>query len=564
MTPLDPRAEAELAAAFTRIHLGLAAADTDDAVLRAVAGAVVSHGPNVLRLYTLHDDDGDELPSSAELASVWHSGVCPAEDPLLGRRFDVADHPVLARWLAAPHQPLVLHDLAADPRPGALAQERSAQALVVLPLRAGAPPAWLGVLVLSWPIVHIPSPRERPAYDLIARAVAEALAVRRTLREHQRALDELGTFEVTAAALAESAGLDDVLAALSEPAQAAGATWAALWLRAGDGADARLVRVAPSPAGQAPERPLADLADLFARSDEPCLFEHVDPDILGPGARIAGVRAALLLPLVHQGRPLGLIELGWPAPRGFPRELQRLYTDIAGLAAAALVGRAALLGLAPDAFGGRVVVDVDTRAIVEQDPRVAALFAAHPELAAAHAAAVADALDASTIVRRTLELGETTFELLAGPELAEPGRATAVLQDISALHARERERLRARDHLLAAQATLLARQAVPVLPLSPTTVALPLVGPLDGARADQLAAVVAALPDATRAAILDLTHTPSVDPAAAAALAALLPRLRARGIDPILTGLRPEHGLADLPARPLPDALGAALLPRPA
>lgn len=554
MSTPDPRAEAELAAAFTRVHLGLAEADTDDAVLRAVAHAVVSHGPHALRLYTLHDDI-DALPSTAELASVWQAGICPAEDPLLGRRFAVGDHPVLARWLAAPTRPLVLHDLAADPR----AHDRSTQALVVLPLRGGD--AWLGALVLSWPIEHTPSPRERAVYDLIARAVSASLAARRALQRHQHAVDEANTLHVAAAALAEAASLDDVHAALAEPAQAAGATWTALWACVRDDGG-RLHRVAPAPApGDSPPRPLAELADLFARPHEPCLFDQVDPDSLDPGARLAEVRAGLRLPLAVAGRPVGLLELGWPTPRSVPSELQHLYAALDELAATALVSRAALVDLAVD-DGAHGTVEFTAGAPAEHDEVAGRLLAAHPELATALTAAFAEASAAKAIVRRTAELGDVTLELLvAADEL--PGEGVAVLQDISSERRAEAERLRARDALLAAQTALLARQTVPVLPLSDAAVAVPLLGPIDVDRAAQLRDTAAGLGAPVRAAIVDLTNVPAIDPAAAAALADVAATLRARGVEPVFTGIRPELGLGDLPARGLGDALGAALLARP-
>src|SRR5690606_767676 len=138
----DPRAEAgfsgpqglELAATFARGIHALAQADTDDAVLRAIASIASAYGPSLIRLYSLRDDPGDPgshdprfldpsgpraprtgrpsgpapVPTHAELSSTWQAGVCPMEDPLLGRPFALADHPVLARWLAAPGQPLVL------------------------------------------------------------------------------------------------------------------------------------------------------------------------------------------------------------------------------------------------------------------------------------------------------------------------------------------------------------------------------------------------------------------------------------------------------------------------
>jgi anti-anti-sigma regulatory factor len=535
--PRPPGLDAELAAAFARLTLALAEADTDDAVLRAVAQVVGAQGPNILRLYTLHDT-GAAAPQTAELASLWHSGVCPAEDPLLGRRFSLADHPVLARWLAAPHQPLVRHDLAADPKPAAHAHERSAQALVVLPLRSEDPPTWLGVLVLSWPIVHIPAPRERAVHELLMRSVAAFLAARRALREHQRELDEASAVYVAAATLAEAADLEEILAALAEPGLAAGASSASLWLATGGD---RMVRVAPPGEGEPPARSLAELADLFGRPNELCLVEPVDADMFeAPGA--------LLLPLARDGRPIGLLELGWQAARGLPEELRRLYAAVAGPAAAALAGRALL------AEAAELATRSPVGAVIADDALAPGLSAAVVEAVRAAAAA---AQEGGAELRRTVADGDRVFELRASPVIrGGEVRGVAVVADITADRRAEAEHQQAREALLLRQAALQARQANPPIPLAPGVVALALAGAVDVARARQLVEVAAGLTGGQ--VLVDLTGVSALDPDAAAELAHAAVELRARGVEATFTGVRPEFG--DLPSRPLAEALAAALV----
>ncbi|HEY8377762.1 MAG TPA: hypothetical protein VIK91_14805, partial [Nannocystis sp.] len=359
----------ELLSTLARAILGLVEADTDDAVLRAVASVASAYGPAVIRLYTLRDARPSvpgAVPTHAELASVWQAGVCPAEDPLLGRPFALADHPVLARWLAAPTRPLVLHDLAADPL--AAAQPGATQALVVLPLKVGDPPRWPGLIVLSWKIVHIPGPRERLAYNLLARVVASLLADRDDLRAHQRALDEANTVHVVALALADAGGHDDILAALAEPALAVDAASAGLWLRDPARPDRLVLRAATGDdvgeVGLA-ERPLAAVAGLFARVNEPWLFEQAPARDVAVAAPDPGpLHGAVLLPLGWDGWEAGLVELRWPSPRAIPAGLRRLYASVAGAAAISLTGELLLaaacrpgvdLGAVPAAV---LVVDV--------------------------------------------------------------------------------------------------------------------------------------------------------------------------------------------------------------
>lgn len=537
--------EAELAAAFARLTLALAEADTDDAVLRAIAQILGAQGPNVLRLYTLHDTGG-AAPQTAELSSVWHSGVCPAEDPLLGRRFALADHPVLARWLAAPHQPLVRHDLAADPKPAAHAHERSAQALLVLPLRssdtATEPPAWVGVLIVSWPIVHIPASRERAVHELVTRSVSASLAARRALREHQRALDEASAVYVAAATLAEAADTEEILAALAEPGLAAGASSAALWLPAGGD---RLDRVAPAADGPPPTRSLADLADLFARPNELCLIEPVDADMFeAPGA--------LLLPLARDGRPIGLLELGWQAARGLPEELRRLYAAVAGPAAAALAGRTLL------AAAAELATRLPVAAVLADDALSAGLG---PVAVDAVRGAALAAQEGGAELRRTLADDGRVFDLRASPVIrGGEVRGVAVLSDITDDQRADAARERAREALMQQQAALQARQASPPIRLSPGVVALPFAGAVDLARARLLDDVAGSLAEGVKQLLVDLTNATAVEPDAAAELARATAELRARGVEVVFSGVRPELGdVGDLPARPLADLLTAAL-----
>lgn len=549
MSTPDPRAE-EVALALSRVHLALAEADTDDAVLRAAALVLAAYGPSVIRLYTLF---GDGDPVTAELASVWQGGVCPVEDPLIGRRFALADHPVLARWLAAPRRPLVLHDLAADPRPGGH-EGRSAQALVVQPL-VDAEAGWLGVLVFSWPIVHIPNPRERLVYDLLARALAAALAGRKALSAHQQALDEANALYVASAGLAEARALDEILAALAEPAQVAGAVWAGLWLPEGD----LLVRRAPADE-PIPARSLAAADDLFARPNEPCLDEHVPEDTLDPGAREAGAQALLRLPLAWDGHRAGLLELGWTDARAVPRELQRLYAAVAGRAAVLLAGRVLLAEAARALAAGTSHADLRFAVVVSEGPASPRSNAAAGRLLARAGdelhALVHDALASGERSRRELEVrldGTSLWiEVLAEGDIA-------VLQDITAHKRAERERLLARGELIRRQSVLLARRALPVIPLSDEVVLLQLPGPLDPARTRQLAEVAASIGGGVQAVVLDIAAALPLDPGTLAELAGVAHGLQARGLRPVFSGtlFDPEAKLASF--RNLTDALAATL-----
>lgn len=594
----DPRAEAgfhgpqgvELATTFARALLALVEADTDDAVLRAVASAVGSYGPSLIRFYTLRDDPGDPgphdprfiersgprpvetdaVPTHAELSSVWQGGICPAADPLLGRPFALVDHPVLARWLAAPRQALVLHDLAADPRPGAHPGERQSQALVVLPLTTGgAEPRWPGVLVLSWRIVHIPSPRERLVYDMLGAAVASLLVARDALRDHQRAIDEANTIYVAALALAEAGDIEETLAALAEPAQAIDAQTAALWLR--DPADP--THLVQRGGGEPARRPLADLAGLFARPNEPWLFEQlrtdtppeIEPGAPSPASSAHG--ATLLLPLAWGGREVALLELGWATPRPLPTALRRLYAALAGPAAVTLAGRALLdQAIAAAASGDPAALEAVPAAVIvaeEGGLRGNAAWAGlslpqDPDspLLAALAAARASGQELRREVART-----PTLTAFVAPLPRSPGAVVAVLLDTWDDARAERLRNEGREVLLERLVPLQSRRAIPVLPLIDGLSVIPLVGALDEARAQQLAEVAGAAPRGPRTIILDFTGVTSVDPATAAVVHDAAHELVARGVSVILSAV-PEvlsSALAFERIDTLGDALASAL-----
>jgi anti-anti-sigma regulatory factor len=597
----DPRAEVgfhgpqgvELATTFARALLALVEADTDDAVLRAVASAVGSYGPSLIRFYTLRDDPGDpgphdprfldrsgprpraaepgadNVPTHAELSSVWQAGICPATDPLLGRPFALADHPVLARWLAAPRQALVLHDLAADPRLSAQPGERQAQALVVLPLTTGGPePRWPGVLVLSWKIVHIPSPRERLVYDMLGAAVASFLVARDALRDHQRAIDEANTIYVAALALAEAADIDETLAALAEPAQAIEAQTATLWLR--DPADP--TQLALRAGGEPARRPLAELAGLFARPNEPWLFEQVQADAppeIEPGApRPAGSAhgATLLLPLAWGGQEVALLELGWATPRPLPTALRRLYAALAGPAAVTLAGRALLAqALAAASAGGAGLDAVPVAAVLAGDGGLrgnaawAALNLPQGPDSPLHAA-LAAARESGQEVRREVSRAPT-LTAFAAPLPGVAGAVVAVLLDTGDDTRAERQRNDAREALLERLVPLQAQRAVPALPLVDGLTVIPLVGALDEARAEQLREVAGAVAPGPRTVILDFTGVTSVEPATAAVVHEAAHGLVARGASVLLSAVPPalSQALAFERADTLGDALASAL-----
>lgn len=120
--------------------------------------------------------------------------------------------------------------------------------------------------------------------------------------------------------------------------------------------------------------------------------------------------------------------------------------------------------------------------------------------------------------------------------------AVAVITDVTERNRVESERAAYRDELIRAQAQALAERSTPLVPLSDEIVAMPLVGTLDRERADQVidTLLTGCAARKARVAILDVTGVPHADTAVASALLRAAAAVRLLGVEPILTGIRPD------------------------
>ncbi|HEX9373026.1 MAG TPA: STAS domain-containing protein [Roseiflexaceae bacterium] len=173
--------------------------------------------------------------------------------------------------------------------------------------------------------------------------------------------------------------------------------------------------------------------------------------------------------------------------------------------------------------------------------------------------ALADALAREQELARVRDsLDQTVSERTADLRIA--------LADIEAHAADLRAVLAENDQ----QRTLIRELSVPVLPVDPTTLVIPLVGPLDSARLRDLQeqALHAVQRLSAGRLLLDITGVPLVDSHVAQGLLAVLQATRLLGAETALVGIRPEVAQAlvslgvDLSAmrsyRDLQTAIGAA------
>lgn len=114
--------------------------------------------------------------------------------------------------------------------------------------------------------------------------------------------------------------------------------------------------------------------------------------------------------------------------------------------------------------------------------------------------------------------------------------------DVTERKREEDERRRLQEEIIAVQAAALAELSTPLIPISASIVAMPLIGSIDGARAQRIIDTLLQGISDTRArtAILDITGVAVVDTEVANALLRAARAVRLLGAEVILTGIRPD------------------------
>jgi rsbT co-antagonist protein RsbR len=118
----------------------------------------------------------------------------------------------------------------------------------------------------------------------------------------------------------------------------------------------------------------------------------------------------------------------------------------------------------------------------------------------------------------------------------------SIVHDLTEQQLAEQERLALQDQVIAAQQAALRELSTPLIPLADHVVAMPLIGSVDSARAQQIVEELLAGVAANRAttAIIDITGVPIVDTQVAGALLRAAQAVELLGSRVVLTGIRPE------------------------
>jgi len=117
-----------------------------------------------------------------------------------------------------------------------------------------------------------------------------------------------------------------------------------------------------------------------------------------------------------------------------------------------------------------------------------------------------------------------------------------VLSDVTARKRAEAERLQLQDEVIRVQAAALAERSSPIIPITDEILVLPIIGSIDVDRGQQVLATILEGTAQRRAkvAIIDITGVGTVDTQAATALIGAARALRLLGVEPILSGIRPD------------------------
>jgi rsbT co-antagonist protein RsbR len=118
----------------------------------------------------------------------------------------------------------------------------------------------------------------------------------------------------------------------------------------------------------------------------------------------------------------------------------------------------------------------------------------------------------------------------------------SIVRDLTSEQLAEQERIALQDQVIAAQQAALRELSTPLIPLADHVVAMPLIGSVDSARAQQIVEELLSGVAANRAttAIIDITGVPIVDTQVAGALLRAAQAVELLGSRVVLTGIRPE------------------------
>ncbi|MFO0576934.1 MAG: GAF domain-containing protein [Polyangia bacterium] len=595
------------------LHTELVQTETDRELLARLAGYLARWRPLAINLIQFTLGESGE-PVEGHVSAVWSRGEVRQVEPGY-RRFKVGHYGISKLWLHAPHQPVLLSDIASDPRADSNLREGAAalgyRAVMVMPLYSENNGGWQGMVSVNWAEPRTFSHAEFAVCRLLMASLATHIGGQRSKDALRTTLAETELLHEVSKRLNGATSLDETLRALAQPAPFADEldailcsfergdkdkdTGGAMWLTVMHGwHEGREYQ--NSPVGTR-----INLGDLpFARlyldsPGEPILIGDVETDprldeVSRAMYRHQGVRATLLLALMLQGRWVGLLNLSWQRPMELGERERRIYRSLAKQAAL-LVDNRLMLDRLQASLEQTEQKSATLRALLDHMPVGVMLFTPKDLHVLANRAAIrllklgdssvgsglreADLSQHHVFLpdserplppeelpsTRAFQTGEmqslemdvvlpgsdsrTHLDVIAAPVRDETGAISSVvamMSDIGERKRTERERARLSEEVIRVQAAALAERSSPLIPISDDILVLPLIGSLDTERGHQVMDTLLGGTSQSRArvAIIDITGVRTVDTQAASALTNAAQALRLLGVEPVLTGIRPE------------------------
>lgn len=557
---------------------GLAAAEDEHAVLGVVLDHLRPWRPDTAELVFV-EAGADGPPRTGRVVAAWRDGHV------------LEDRDV--------HASVALPDTL-----WATATPELAAARALLPLHGAGQGGWRGALRLGWSAERAFAGDEREFYGLVMTVLSAHLdglrcqqALRATLAEREVLHDVTRRLNLTTT-------LVQRLSVLVAPAPAADEAEVVLCTIDSDEAGApqwlNLISVLPAagkqpstPPGARYHLPSIPFARLYLSSpDVPLLISDIetDPrvdDVARGLYAHTGVRATIVMALTLNGRWVGLLNIIWPRPIALGEREQRIYQAIAAQAALLLDNNLMVERLQATLQAAQQQGEL-LQTVLDHIPVGVLLLEARttrPILtnATAHTLLgpqVYPITDPPPVRPYTItspgtdrpvpadqlvgtRVGVTGVAASEEVDIVAPGRERAqlevtgvpmldqeravkrvllVLVDVTARKRAEAERLHLQDEVIRVQAAALAERSSPIIPITDEILVLPIVGSIDVERGQQVLMTILEGTAQRRAkvAIIDITGVGTVDTQAATALTGAARALRLLGVEPILSGIRPD------------------------
>ena len=523
----------------------------------------------------------DGQPRAARVVAAWRDGhvlTDSSEAPA------VAVPPAL--WTTAPPEPAVTPTAAA------------------LPLYSEGHGGWLGALRLAWADDHACTGEERAVHGLLANALSAHLGGLRTRRTLEATLAERELLQSVIRELNQTTTLEQRLRVLLQPAPAADEAEVALCTFENDESGAPtwlnvvsmlapVGRQASAEAGTRFHLPSIPFARLYLSSpDAPLMIGDIQSDPrVDDYARslyaMTGARSTIVMGLTLQGRWVGLLNIIWNRPIDLGAREQRIYQALAAQAAL-LLDNSLMVDRLRSTLQASQHQGQLLQTVLDHIPAGVLLLAA-PSARPILTNAAAHKLLGSRGDGADVHLGAASFTIvypgtdrpkpideLAGVRVAATGatqteevdivasdrtrsqievtavpmldaekavkNVVLVLSDVTARKRAEAERLQLQDEVIRVQAAALAERSSPIIPITDEILVLPIIGSIDVDRGQQVLATILEGTAQRRAkvAIIDITGVGTVDTQAATALIGAARALRLLGVEPILSGIRPD------------------------